>query len=618
MRDRKRIDFRQSLGVMTVPQLFKCSRIRQACPKYLRTKLSLIGYDGSANRLPDAAPGFIRRDAKTREWAMVYKTMSKTKLGRRGFLKRAAASGMAGFVASGPLAPAQQKTAAASSVCRPSWEIPPPPIPAGEIKNTVAADVVVIGAGLAGVVTALSAAEGGAKVVVLEKLRQFSARGFDIAAVDSRVQKMMGIRIDVPQAIRELMKSCNKQVKEELYWIWTRHSGKVLDWIMDQTEPEGLVCKMSTSQYKGPTYFEYPVTHHILGGPHTKDGSFIDVVAILERNARAKGVDFRYRTPGVRLIRESKGPVTGAIGGTAGNYTRFLANKGVVLATGDYGSDPEMLRHYCPMAAYVDANVYTPMGANVGEGHKMGLWAGAAMQKGIHAPMIHSRGGAWPYFFLHVNKRGLRYQNEDLSCQAACLGKMMQPDGIGWTIYDSDFLKYVPQTLEIGGGFFWDQPGRNMGEEWKPEVDRAVLEQNIKDGLAFKAGTWEELAAKIKVPADALKKTVARYNELVKKGVDEDFGKRKELLFPIEKPPFCAGLMKSQLLTTTSGLRVDTRCAVLDEHDEPLGALYAVGNVQGDMFAVDYPTVFPGLSHGRCATFGRIVGLHLAGKDLVS
>jgi hypothetical protein len=155
-----------------------------------------------------------------------------------------------------------------------------------------------------------------------------------------------------------------------------------------------------------------------------------------------------------------------------------------------------------------------------------------------------------------------------------------------------------------------------MDEEWTPGQDIEALEDNIKKGFAFKANTLDELAAKMKVPADALKKTVARYNELVKKGVDEDFGKRKELLFPIEKPPLYAGLMKSALLATTSGLRVNTNLEVLDEHDEPLGGLYAVGNVQGDMFAVDYPTVFPGLSHSRCVTFGRLVGLRLAGKEM--
>lgn len=549
---------------------------------------------------------------------MIENSKMHSGINRRGFLKGATAvgiTGVTGIVAGTQHTSAQTMTSASVS-CRPSWETPPPPIPEGEIKDTVKTDVVVIGAGVAGVTTALSAAEGGAKVIVLEKMRQFSARGFDIAAVDSRLQKKMGIRIDVPQAIRELIKSGDKQVKEELYWIWTRYSGRVLDWILDQAEPEGLYVKLSAAQYKGPTYFEYPVTHHILGGPHTKDGSFIDVMAIMERNAKAKGVDFRYRTPAVQLIREGTGPVTGVIAGTAGSYTRYLAARGVVLATGDYGSNAEMLRHYCPIATLVDINVYTPLDANVGDGHKMGLWAGAAMQKGAHAPMIHSLGGAWPYFFLHVNRRGLRYQNEDLGCQAACLGKMMQPGGIGWTIYDSNFMKYVPQTLDIGGGFFWDNPGRNMGEEWTPEEGLEALEKNIRDGLAFRENTIEALATKMKVPVDALKKTIARHNELVKKGVDEDYGKRRELLFPIDTPPFYAGLMKSALLATTSGLRIDATSAVLDENDEPLGGLYAVGNVQGDMFAVDYPTVFPGLSHGRCVTFGRLVGLQLAGKTI--
>jgi fumarate reductase flavoprotein subunit len=543
------------------------------------------------------------------------KAMDKTKLGRRGFLKGAVTSGVAGIVASSPLIAAEKDAVPLKSGKMP-WEIVPAPIPACEIRNTVTTDVVVVGVGIAGIVTALSAAEGGAKVIVVEKGKTFAARGFDIAAVDSRLQKKLGIKIDVPAAIRALIKNCDNQIKEELYWLWVRLSGKALDWLLDQIEPAGMYAKMSAAHYQGPTYFEYPVTHHILGGPHEKDGAFIDAIGIMEKNAKARGVDFRYRTPGVRLIREGKGPVTGVITGTAGNYTRFIATKGVVMATGDYGSNKEMLRYYCPIATYASHNVYTPIGANVGDGHKMGLWAGAAFQKGTHAPMIHTLGGAWPYFFLHVNKRGLRYHNEDVSCQACCLGMMIQPDGIGWTLLDSDFLKYVPQTIPIGGGFFWDHPGRNIDEEWTPDQDMAALEDSIKAGLAFKTDTLDELAAKMKVPADALKKTVARYNELVKKGFDEDFGKRKELLFPIEKPPFYAGLMKSALLATTSGLRVNTRLEVLDERDEPLGGLYAVGNVQGDMFAVDYPTVFPGLSHGRCVTFGRMIGLQLAGKEM--
>jgi succinate dehydrogenase/fumarate reductase flavoprotein subunit len=537
--------------------------------------------------------------------------------GRRGFLKGTVAAGLAGLAATAaPLRAATEPTPGCTDGKLP-WEIPPAPIPVAEIKTTVTADVVVVGAGIAGMVTALSAAEAGAKVVVLEKHKKFSARGFDIAAVDSRLQKKLGIKIDVPKAVRELIKNGDKQVKEELYWIWVRNSGAAMDWLLDQAEPAGLYAKMAAAHYQGPTYFEYPVTHHILGGPNQKSGAVVDLVAIFEKNAKAKNVDFRYQTPAVRLVRQGKGPVTGVIGGTPGNYTRFVATKGVVLATGDYGSDKQMLKYYCDIATRCDLNVYTPIGSNTGDGHKLGLWAGAAMQKGTHAPMIHTLGGAWEYFFLHVNKRGLRYQNEDVSAQANCLGKIMQPDGVGWTILASDFLTYVPRTIPIGGGFFWDQPPRNTDEEWKPDMDMEVLQQNLKDGLAVQADTIEELAVKMKVPPAALRKTVDRYNQLVEKGVDEDFGKRKELLFPIKKPPFYAGLMKSALLTTTSGLRVDNQLRVLDEQDEPLGGLYAVGNVQGDMFAVDYPTVFPGLSHGRCVTFGRLVGLQLAGRNVL-
>ncbi len=91
------------------------------------------------------------------------KAMSKTelRLGRRGFLKGAVVSGMAGVVASSPLISAEKK-ATPSAACKMSWEIAPAPIPAGEIKNTVTTEVVVIGAGVSGIVTALSAAEGGA------------------------------------------------------------------------------------------------------------------------------------------------------------------------------------------------------------------------------------------------------------------------------------------------------------------------------------------------------------------------------------------------------------------------------------------------------------------------
>ncbi|MCL6477380.1 MAG: FAD-dependent oxidoreductase [Peptococcaceae bacterium] len=494
------------------------------------------------------------------------------------------------------------------------FETPPPPIAEKDIKQTVTADVVVMGAGIAGMVTALSAAEAGARVVLIEKNKKFAARGFHNAAIGSKLQKKMGIEIDTAKAIRELLKHSDNQVKEELHWIWARHSGECMDWVIDQAEAGGLKTELWAGYYKGPDYTEYPVTHVFSGGKNQKNGSNIDLMIILEQNAKKKGVDIRYNTPAAQLVREDNGRVTGVIAGTPGNYTRFAGAKGVVICTGDYSGDREMLSKYCPLAARADFHFYMPAGMNTGDGHKMALWIGAAMQKGVHAPMIHTLGGAWVYFFLHVNRNGLRYHNEDVTIQANCIAKIMQPGGIGWTLFDADFLTHVEKSLPVGGGFFWDQPQRNMGTPWTPDIDKAVLRNNLKNGTVVQADTIEELAGKMNVPASNLKATVARYNELVKKGRDEDFGKRAELLYPIEKPPFYAGIMRSAFLCMTSGLSVNAKCQVLDAGDNPIPGLYAVGNAAGDFFAVSYPTIFPGHSHGRCITFGRLVGLALAGE----
>ena len=133
-------------------------------------------------------------------------TKTGSKLGRRGFLKGAVVSGVAGVAASSRLVSAQ-KQATPQAACKYSWEVAPAPIPAGEIKNEVTTDVVVVGAGVAGIVTALSAAEGGAKVVVIEKMKTFSARGFDVAAVDSRVQKKMASRLTYRRPFVRLSKT---------------------------------------------------------------------------------------------------------------------------------------------------------------------------------------------------------------------------------------------------------------------------------------------------------------------------------------------------------------------------------------------------------------------------
>ena len=319
------------------------------------------------------------------------------------------------------------------------------------------------------------------------------------------------------------------------------------------------------------------------------------------------------------MLREKQGPVTGVIAGRPGSYTRYHAEQGVIIATGDYAYNMEMLERYNSFALQADAQVYCPQETNVGEGHKIAMWVGAAMQKvEPHSTVIHLEAGAMSYFFLHVNARGQRFKNEDVNTQSKSCGKLLQPGGIAWTVYDANGLYDVQQSIArgTGGGLFWDQTERLMGQEWDLEAEQALLANHIQSGKVVCADTLEELAKKMKVPVEDFIATVKRYNQLAAQKDDEDFGKRSELLTPIVKPPFYAGRLLATILTASGGLRTNINCQVLDEDDEPIPNLYVAGSTAGGFFANDYPTICPGIGHGRCITFGRIAGIVAAGKDV--
>ncbi|WP_270297566.1 FAD-binding protein [Eggerthella sinensis] len=104
------------------------------------------------------------------------------------------------------------------------------------------------------------------------------------------------------------------------------------------------------------------------------------------------------------------------------------------------------------------------------------------------------------------------------------------------------------------------------------DVELKLRQAKIDQGLLFQADTLDELAEKAGIDAAGLKATVARYNELAAKGNDDDFGKRPEILWPIDTPPYFAGQLVSTLLAASGGLRQDTACHILDEENNPIEA----------------------------------------------
>lgn len=494
--------------------------------------------------------------------------------------------------------------------------VPQTPIPAEEIKDVFNADVVVVGAGTSGKAAALSAAQAGAKVIQIDKHVTYRWGGGMVGAIDSRLQKKLGIKIDKDEVCLQLMKWGANKPDQRLYRIWADRSGEILDWLMDMTDAEGIQTVIT--QWPRPPgydpkteyYPDFPTSH-----THT-DGKVQGLchrlaLDIVQNRALQLGVDIRYQTPAVQLIRQQNGRVTGVIAkNRANNYVQFNANRAVILCTGDYGNNPWMMEKWCSIAAEVsrERNIYMTRNQdlidaleplNVGDGHQMAMLIGGVMEPGPHAPMSHATVPVTGQnAFLRVNILGERFENEDVPAQSCANSLVRQPGKRVWQIFDG---KWETEITHMGVG---------LGTFFQPNdmVHARVAE------TALKADTIEELARKMDVPVKTFKATIERNNKLARLGKDLDFGKRADRLFNVEKPPFFAGIIEQHILVVLGGLITNTSFQPLDKDRKIIPGLYLAGNTVGNRFAIDYPTMCAGLSHGFAWLTGRLTGLSAAAE----
>jgi fumarate reductase flavoprotein subunit len=481
-------------------------------------------------------------------------------------------------------------------------------VPEGDIRERVIADVVIVGAGLAGACAAVSAAEAGADTVVLEKGPTTMAHGSYNGVIGSGLQRELGIEVDKAQLVTELMRWASFTIDQRLVSLWADRGGQVMDWLLDLAAAAGLSVEVESYPWTGEWTALYSAAHRFEGGNRT-------LLSMLEGKALELGVQINYNTPAVQLLRKQDGKVSGVIAATPeGDYRQFNS-KAVVLCTGDYGGDREMLERYCPWAAESVYSHYYPA-LNTGDGHKMGLRIGAAMDEVPHCsmvldgrftdPSVHEiTGQAWLTItrqaWLNVNSRGERYVNEMTPASVVARADMLQPGHMKWSVWDGNWEADVAAFGDAMGRLLPPAPG------YRETLQKAVDRGNIK-----KASTIEELAQMMEVPQDTFLATVARYNELARTGEDLDFYKPASRLTTIDKPPFYAAKTGGGFYVTLGGLKVNSKLQVLDTDANVIPGLYAAGNVSGGFFAHLYPIVVPGISHGRALTFGRLAGLNAA------
>jgi succinate dehydrogenase/fumarate reductase flavoprotein subunit len=530
----------------------------------------------------------------------------------------AAESPTAGSSASGGNGPA-----AANGIGKHTWEVKPDPITS--IAETKDYDIVVVGAGVAGLCASEAAARNGASVAVLERTDSYQMRGMDNGNIGSKWHKANGFDID-PRTPAKLLHLWAKQTTNyNLIYTWASRSGEVFDYIESLLQANGMefVHALSgTAKYGWDTLPErwrvYPDAVSFVRGDEIfdtrPDGKSVqwNLGDALYKSAAENGAEFIYNTHAEQLVGDAAGGVTGVIASDAdGNYIQYNAAKGVILATGDICGNQEMIDAFAPICNRSDGNIYAPAGGNTGDAILMGSWIGAAISKSPAAPMVHQftldsysfNLTAFIMCWLAVDKNGGRYGAEMPFEPYLNNARMNTPGNKAWSVFDADYKDYVQQQ--------WP----TKYEQWLSGIEEE-MEKRIASGTLFKADTLDDLASQLGIPADNFKATVERYNSMTDLGEDLDFAVPTQFLSKVQTAPFYATPLVCSTLTIPFGLHVNDDSQVCTEDDVAIKGLYAVGNAQGDFFGGDYPVHCPGISHGRSITFGQLVGEAVA-KDTV-
>ena len=498
------------------------------------------------------------------------------------------------------------------------WQQAPQPITKFDGEQT--ADVVVVGAGIAGCAAAQAAAEAKASVIVIEKNDSAIARGVDCGAVDSILQQRAGIDIDKLDAARLIYAWSQQQANYSLIRTFVDRSGEVMSHYVKMAEAAGYTVRLNTEttaradwadlddrfrMYRTAHVFDIPEGSNL---PDRSPWNAQYVVDIAYKDACEHGAQFLFGCKAEQLLK-SDGRIIGVAVSTPQGMQKVIATKGVILATGGITTNEEMKECFCPMTQYVNKNAYFPKDGNLGEGHIMAAWVGAAFSRCYPAPIIHPvnftpLGVGIDSSWLSVNRDGKRFMNETAYEPIVTNARLNTPGNIAWAIWDADYLDHYKAM----------EPTKfsALPADIEDKVDECVAAGTYK-----RANSLAELAEVIGVPADNLTATVKRYNQLVDAGDDVDFGVPARFLSPCKKAPFYAGLINAELLSVLYGMRVDNNSQICDKQDDPIAGLYAVGAVQGDFFANSYPVTVPGADHGRAVTFGYLVGQALAqGKNI--
>ncbi len=558
---------------------------------------------------------------------------------RRNFLKGAGLTAI-GAVAAGTLAGCGNgytvtepiKDARTQAKGKPDWLGTAPAVAESAITETLNYEVVVVGCRTGGLPAVISAAENGAKVLGVDQASAVAAPREDIGAIDSKlqlegIQKYPEMAIDKKEAMEDIVRYANGLCNYDLINLWCDQSGALVDWLTDIITRNGkwyMSWEGSIGTQNSGARDKAWATGH---SPHLVDTTDKQTTfgTELRDYALEKGAEFRWSTSLVKCEQDAEGNITGVIcrDDNDKHYIRINASKGVILSTGGYAANTQMLEDRQPWNQQNRVNV--PVGGgNSGDGIKAALWCGAHMDP-VGAACMFNRAcvkpdeyagadvnGAWFWFgeqpFLKINLKGKRFCNESGPYDYMIHSANLQPHHTYVDIWDSNYFADVEQMNEVGCCRLY--PFDNGAAMNMPISAMPAMLQKLQDnGYIQQADTMEELAAKLNLPVEQTVATWKQYNGYAAAGKDPDYNKEPYRLIALDKPPYFGVRTGAWYLASLDGVQIDTNMHPIDDEGEPIKGLYLTGNDSGGIFAISYPNLFTGLACGRTMLFGRRAGM---------